>query len=890
MSAARVLGLFALAVALAACGDGGTQPGTPPSALIQVSAPVDTVVTGETTDPPLSVRVDDALGNPIEGTPVRFVIVNGEGSLSPGVAVSGSDGIAESRYRASGTPGAATIRADIPSAPNVAALQFSVVSAASDTVALSVVEGTGQRAEVGSQLAIPFTVEARTPLGNPAGGVSVAFRISSGESAVLTADSVLTDAEGRASTLLTLGRTAGEYVVTAFATRGVETDTARFSATATATFEGAVRADSVGGGVLRAGQEATLFGSGFSPVAAENDVRIEGVSAEVLSATGTRITFVAPTFSGRCLPTRDVGVRALVQGDASNGAMIRLDPMQPLIQLAPGTGTIFRGPEAVECLQFGQPDAIEDYVIIVGSSDRRASQSTAMRLETRVPSQLASAGLATTLAPRDIDPAVLAEATRREMSDSRLRANVLESLTDRRSSVAPASVAPSGGAVRVPTVGDVVQYNFAVQPDFTATCDAPRTPITGTVRAVGEHLALVEDRDQPSPGFGPDEWAALIAELDGVVAPLIRSYFGPWEDIDGNGRVVVLFTRKVNELSPPGQAGIGGFFLPLDLAASGAGGGGLPGDDGEICPASNEAEILYLAMADPEGRAGPTISVARAMRNARGLTAHELQHLINAEARVLRGDRGFSGAEEVWLDEGLSSLAEEVAGLAVIESPLRTNLTWNEVSNTRAEIDAFNSYQINNFLNLSLFMLNPAVAPTISGVDLGGVGSLQMRGFAWSLLRWLGDQGGGDERVFFRDLVTGGPNGDSGIDNIERVAAQSWDDLLATFAVAIATDDGGFDDADDRFKILSWNLRDVFAALNRNAAAGSLFPLPFPLFPTALDAETAALNFDVRASTIRYFTLRSGPQVPALALGLTTPTGSRLSETAEPQVTIVRIR
>lgn len=758
----RVLALPLLA-ALAACGDGGTQPGTPPSALIQISMPADTVVTGETTDPPLSVRVDDALGNPIEGTPVRFVIVSGEGSLSPGVAVSGSDGIAESRYSASGSPGEASIRADIPSAPNVAALQFSVVAAASDTVLLSIVEGASQRAEVGSQLPIPFLLEARTPQGNAAGGVSVAFALTTGESAVLTADSVLTGSDGRAGTLLTLGRSSGDYVVTAYATRGVQTDTVTFSATATATFEGTVRVDSVGGGVLVAGAEATVHGSGFSPVPAENDVRIEGVSAQVLTASGTELTVLAPAFDGRCLPAREVGVRALVQGDASNGAMIPMQPSQPLIELAPGTGTIFRGPEAVECLQFGQAEGLEDYVVIVGTADRRANEQTSIRLETRVPSQLESSGLATSLTPRDVDPALLDEANRRELSDVTLRTNVLERLADRRSPVARASVAPIGSTVRVPVEGDIVEYNFAVQSDLTATCDDPGTPITGIVRAVGEHLVLVEDRNLPSPGFGPDEWSVLIDELDNVVAPVIESYFGSWEDIDGNGRVVVLFTRQVNELSPPGQGGIGGFFLPLDLAASGAGGGGLPGDDGEICPASNEAEILYLATADPEGYAGPTIPIDRAMRNARGLTAHELQHLINAQIRVLGGDEGFAGAEEVWLDEGLSSLAEEVAGLAVIESQLRTNLTWTQVSGSRAEIDAFNAYHINNFLNLSLFMFQPASAPTISGVDLGGIGGLQMRGFGWFLLRWLGDQGAGDERVFFRDLVTGGPNGDRGI-------------------------------------------------------------------------------------------------------------------------------
>lgn len=887
----RWLPLFSFLV-LAACGDGGTQPGTPPTALVAVSMPADTVVTGETTDPPLSVRVDDALGNPIEGTPVRFVVVNGEGSLSPGVAVSGSDGVAESRYRASGSPGEARIRADIPSAPNVGALQFTVVAQASDTITLSIVEGTGQRAEVGSQLAIPFLVQAETPQGNPAGGISVVFRMASGgdQSAVLTSDSVLTSSEGRASTLLTLGRASGDYVVSAYATRGVATDTVRFTATATATFEGSVMVDSIAGQSLTTDEEATLHGQGFSPVAAQNDVRIEGVSAEVLSATGSELRILVPSFAGQCLPVREVGVRVLVQGDASNGSMVRLDPSQPLVNLEAGTGTNFRGPEAVECIQFGPSATFADYLVIVGSSDRRANESTEMRLTTRVPSQLESSAIAGSLTPREFDPGVAQAMVARERQDVALRTSVLAGLTSGRARVARASVAPGPPLATVPAFGESLQYTFAVQPDLTGTCDNTDTVITGTVRGVGEHVVLVEDDDAPNGGFGPEEWEALLAEIDQTIVPVATAYFGPYDDIDGNGRVVILLTPQVNDLAPPGQDGIGGFFLPLDLAASGAGGGGLPGPDGELCPASNEAEIIYLAVADPDGSVGASIPVDRAMRNARGLTAHELQHLINAQTRILHGEGGFSAAEEVWLDEGLSSLAEEVAGLAIIEQTLRTNLTYDQVSGTRDEIDAFNSFHISNFFNLSLFMFNPASAPTISGVDFGGAGGLQMRGFAWALLRWLGDQAAGDERVFFRDLVAGGPNADRGIENIERVSAQSWDDMLASFAVALATDDSGFDEVDSQFQVLTWQLRDVFASLNQNVAARSIFPVPFPLFPTAFAAETGALEFDVGASTIRYFTLSPGLDAPALALGVLTPTGARLSETSEPQITIVRIR
>ncbi|MGH7540673.1 MAG: hypothetical protein ACRELC_06725, partial [Gemmatimonadota bacterium] len=319
-----VLGL----AAWLACGDGGsTEPGSPPAELIALSPAVDTLVTGDLSDPPISVRVQDGLGSPVEGVPVRFMLSEGDGELSSNLAVSNRDGIAEAGFRAPGRPGEIRIRVDVPSASNVPSLEFTLVAAPSDSVELRVVDGDGQRAEVGSQLPIPFEVQAVTAAGTPAGGVAIAWRIAAGSehSPVLTADTTVTDGAGRASALLTLGRRAADYRVEAHAARGVVSDTVGFRATATATFEGAVRLDSVSPDPLVAGAQAVVHGHGFSPILSENDVRIEGERATVVEATGTALRIRVPEFAGECLPAREVGIRALVAGDASNGEMIVLD-------------------------------------------------------------------------------------------------------------------------------------------------------------------------------------------------------------------------------------------------------------------------------------------------------------------------------------------------------------------------------------------------------------------------------------------------------------------------------------------------------------------------------------------------------------------------------------
>jgi len=883
-----LLGLTVL-IGTAACGDSGsTELGTPPATLLAVSFPVDTVVTGEATDPPISVRVEDAVGNAIEGAPVRFIITRGDGMLSPGVAVSGEDGIAESVFRAGASPGENEIRADIPSAPNVSAIHFIVLAEAADSVLLSLVEGGAQRAEVGSQLPRPFVVRATTPAGGAAGGVEIVFRLTetSDNSALLTNQVALTDTDGLAHSVLTLGRRAGDYTVQVFAGAGVFSDTARFEASASATFDGAIGLDSVGTGSLIGGTQATLFGRGFSPVAEQNEVRIEGAVAQVLAASGTQLTVQVPAFADECLPAREVGVRVLVGTDASNGAMLRLQPTDTPIELEVGESARFRGLAVLDCLQFSESETPQEYRLVIGNLSRVASERLSLRVATRVPADLRGSVAASSVVPRPFNGGHLEQALETTRPDLEIRTRALAGLTRGRVAAARAT-RPSAG--RVPVLGDTLEHFFAVGSSFAATCSDTTNVVQGIVRSVGDHLVLVEDIGAPAGGLNTTEWAALGTELDQLVFPVDTAYFGGVADIDGNGRVVVLFTPEVNKLAE-GGAGVGGFFLPLDLAASGRGGTGLPGPAGETCPASNEAEILYIVTADPDGRVGPTIDKGRALRNARGLVAHELQHLISAERRVLQSPAGFAAVEEAWLDEALSQLAEEVVGLATIGLGVGGDYTFDQVANTRAEFDAFNTYQLSNFLNLSFYMFDPSSAPTIAVVDPGGPGGLQMRGFGWFLARWLADQASGDERTLFRSLVGGGQNFVRGVENIERVTGRQWADILSDFGVALATDDSGIGNLPSAFQIATWDFRDVFASLNQNTAARALFPIPFPLQSTRLGFETAALDFDVRASSARYFALASGLDAPALSVSLRRPGGGALNENMEPQITIVRTR
>lgn len=939
------------------CGDGGsTEVGSPPTALIPVSAAVDTIVTGEATDPPIAVRVEDALGNAVEGAPVRFVIVRGEGELSPGVAVAGRDGVAESVYRAGPTPGEAEIQADIPSAANVAPLRFLVLAEAADTVLLSIVEGEGQQAEAGSQLPLPFSIRAETTSGAPAGGVRLAFDWTPPEEApdlpegeetpelveggdtmalagppeptapeesparagALTHDIVMTDADGRGGAVFTLGSRPGDYRIHVFATDGVYSDTLSFSATALASPGGAVKLDSIGNGRLAAGTRALLYGSGFRPVPGDNQVWIEGTAATVVSATETELTVEVPAFARTCLPEREVGLRVLVGSDASNGLLLPMEPANLRVGLEVGESLTLRGPVEVECVQFapgapmeageaGEPGAPEDiepetpeYRIVIGNTGRNASSELPLRITVRTPADMSGDGPATAVERGMIDPRIAEAALAGTSRDIGIRARTLARLVQAR--VSP--LRPDGSAaVSAPVPGDTLEYFFSVGPELAATCVDPESTVRGTVRAVGAGVVLVEDLAAPAGGPTEEEWLALARELDGTVLPAVTSYFGLPEDIDRNGRVVILFTPAVNRLGDA-EAGVGGFSLPQDLAASGRGDGELSDPDGGICPASNEAEIVYSVSADPDGAFGRAIPAADLLRWTPALVAHEIQHIISAGRRVPTSSAGFGAVEEIWLDEALSSLAEEVAGLAALGLPVGDRLTFDRVSETPEELDTFNAYMLGNFRNLGLYMLGLPGAPTVSTGDLDGVGGLQMRGFGWFLLRRLADQAGGDERAFFRSVVGGGQNYGRGIANLERVTGREWANILADVSVALAlgtgTLDGGTEsppqeeleapEAGPRLDAATWDAADVFRSLNQDTDTRSGLPTAIALRTEPLGFETRVLSLDVGPSSVQYFSLASAPGAPGLSLSLETAGGTPAGETAEPLITIVRTK
>ena len=201
----------------------GTPPGTVtfeaktvlrPKTLEKISGDNQTGQTGITLPLPLVVEVRDVNGDPVEGVTVTFTVTAGGGSLNPETAETNASGRAWTRLTPGDTAGANSVRA------SVAGIVQGVIFRAETTLAppppmLRIISGNNQTGTPGQTLE-PLVVELRDRNAQPVAGFFIIFTHSDGSlSTVLD----VTDSNGRAETILTLGSEVGTTTVTVVAGR-----------------------------------------------------------------------------------------------------------------------------------------------------------------------------------------------------------------------------------------------------------------------------------------------------------------------------------------------------------------------------------------------------------------------------------------------------------------------------------------------------------------------------------------------------------------------------------------------------------------------------------------------------------------------------------------------
>ncbi len=250
-------------------------------------------------------------------------------------------------------------------------------------------------------------------------------------------------------------------------------------------------------------------------------------------------------------------------------------------------------------------------------------------------------------------------------------------------------------AVKALAVDD--EKTFKVLNSFSSNGTSYDT-VTATLRYENEYYQFfVDNRDASS--MSDDDLEELAADFSAVI-PTEREIFGTESDINSDGKFAVLFTRTVNALGASQGGIVTGFFYAIDLF-----------EDNKY-PASNEMEVIYTFVPDPQGKLGTAISKSFALNNIiKGVLPHEYQHMINYNMHALEN----GGATEYgWLNEGLSHMAEDFS--------------------TMDENNVIQSFGLENPSRVSSYLSNT------SGICFTCGTSLSQRGGIYLFLKYLYEQ------------------------------------------------------------------------------------------------------------------------------------------------------
>lgn len=316
------------------------------------------------------------------------------------------------------------------------------------------------------------------------------------------------------------------------------------------------------------------------------------------------------------------------------------------------------------------------------------------------------------------------------------------------------------------------------------------------VAATSNRAIILEDVENPAGGFTDAEHQVFAQQFDELVYPVSVRNFGAPEDFDRNDKVIIFFTRAVNELTAPNSNSfVGGFFFGRDLFPKTA------TATQQACVGSNEGELFYMLVPDPSGEVNNNVRTKEFVRQRTlGVIAHEFQHLINASRRLFVNKSQVS-SEEVWLNEGLSHIAEELMFYATTPLEPRQNID-RPTALTEPVRTEFLAYQSSNFGRFISYLRNPQEN------SLLGVDNLPTRGAIWAFLRYAADRKDGPDAPFWFALVN---SQTSGVRNLATVIPDGPLQWMQDWTVSVYTDDAGFGVA-PRFMQPSWNFRSIMPA------------------------------------------------------------------------------
>ena len=438
--------------------------------------------------------------------------------------------------------------------------------------------------------------------------------------------------------------------------------------------------------------------------------------------------------------------------------------------------------------------------------------------------------------------------------NARSRARFLGGFSAARAALASRRMTPSAAlrsvASAAPQVGDIFNINVGQDP-----CSNIQK-IGARVVAISQQAIVLADTLNPTGGFTAADYQRFAIRFDTLVYPIDVNNFGQPADIDNNGKILLLFTRAVNELTPANSSSyVGGFFYGRDLFPTTT----TNGLDG--CLGSNVGEMFYLLAPDPTGQVNGNVRRTGFVDSVTtSVIAHEFQHLINASRR-LYVTQNVQDFEEGWLDEGLAHIAEELLFYKEANLGPRNNIALSALQASTQTRNAFNEDMASNAGRYRSYLLKPSESSPFRDDD-----SLETRGATWNLLRYLADRKAGSasasDAPTWQALVS---TARTGIANLSAVFGSDLQARVQDWSTAHYTDDL-VPAAPSALTHPSWNFHNIYPALS---GAGNTYPLKVDPMTTAgvsgnlIGGAAAYYRFSIPAGATANITLTAPTMISA---------------------------
>ncbi len=659
-------------------------------------------------------------------------------------------------------------------------------------VEIFVASGDGQYGTTGQALQAPLQVYLRGFVSQlPQSNRNVVWAVVSGAAQITSVANTVTDESGSAQATVRLGSTTGEVIVRATVEQqpGASVDFRLFTVDRPTVA-------SVSPSSAAPGESITITGTNFSPLSLQNVVLFSGIRGAVTSATMTQLTVTVPP----CLPARSVNVTVQLGTVASGSRGFTVNSGGDVANMNVGDFIDFTDDEGLECITLPGAGAANYLVLVQSSSSMGAATYpyTLAGLGETAPAAAQGAALQSDALPRNVE-GTQARATGgpdpQSAWDQRLREMERE-LTRNWSPPAssgggagPAGTSPPAPAP--PTLNEVR--------DFQVWRPNGSVEVTAVARYIGQKAAFFVDEDAPAGGYTEADLQTFSIQFDNVIHSTVTSAFGGESDLDNNQRVIVLLSPVVNGLTPRGAGGfIAGFFFGLDLQVD--------------QPNSNRGEIFYSVVPDPSGIFSDPRPRTSLLEIVPAILAHEFQHMVNFNRRVLVG--GAPANEAVWLSEALAQYAEELVARAYdAQSNAELSERYRNGVRDRAR----------------RYLGGP---DTVSLVISSGNGSLAERGAGILYMMYLADLFGADLPGRLTESTL------TGVDNVEFHTGTQWGAGLSDWWTAIHQDGPGPESG-----------ARVYPTVDLRGFLGD----PWPLTPQGLSAGDFTRTGSLRSAAVQYY-------------------------------------